>query len=159
MRFSILAVIFLLIPPLTVQAGEGHEAAGRTISYRTAVEVLERDAENKPTKGTAERVGVTLHEKGPGAGSFSQVRIETAWERTAKGGVYAGKLHRVLPNGDEQRLVFEGKFGKGWSKGTYECEGGTGKYAAAKCSGIYEGQSFSNRMAANQWSGTIEFTD
>ncbi len=65
----------------------------------------------------------------------------------------------MLPNGDEQRLVFEGIFGKGWSKGTYECEGGTGKYAAAKCSGTYEGQSFSNRMAANQWSGTIEFTD
>jgi len=159
MRYSILATTVLLILPFTVQAGGGHDAAGRTISYRTAVQVLERDSENKPIKGTAERTGVTLHEKGPGAGSFSQVRIETAWERTAKGGVYSGTLYRVLPDGDEQRLVLDGKFGKGWSKGTYECKGGTGKYATAECSGTYEGQSFANRMAANQWSGTIEFAD
>lgn len=158
MKLATTIATFLLIIPLTAAAGQIHEAAGRTISYRTVVEVLERDAADKPIKGTAERVGVTLHEKGPAGGSFSQVSIETSWERSAQGGVYSGTLHRTFPEGDEQRLAFEGNFGKGWSKGVYECVGGTGKYAAAKCGGIYEGQSFPNGMAANRWSGTIEFT-
>lgn len=159
MRFATVTATFLLIAPLTVAAGESHEAAGRTISYRTAVEVLERDAADKPIKGTAERVGVTLHEKGPGGGSFSQVSILTSWQRTAQGGVYSGTLHRTFPQGDEQRLAFQGNFGKGWSKGVYECVGGTGKYASAKCGGTYEGQGFPNGMAANRWSGTIEFAE
>lgn len=39
--------------------------------------------------------------------------------------------------------------GKGWAEGTYECVGGTGRYATASCSGIYESQSFPSGMAAN----------
>ncbi len=159
MRAAILATAFLVLPSLTVQAGGSVDAAGRTISYRTAVEVLERDADDKPIKGTAERVGVTLHEKGPGAGSYSQVHIDITWQRTAEGGVYSGTFDRTYSNGDEQDLAFEGRFGKGWSKGTYECVSGTGNFATATCSGTYEGQSFPNGMAANRWSGTIEFAD
>ncbi len=50
MRLVTVTAAFLLITPVTVEAGESHEAAGRTISYRTAVEVLERDAADKPIK-------------------------------------------------------------------------------------------------------------
>lgn len=159
MRAAILVATFVLMPSLTALAGESVDAAGRTITYRTDVAVVERDADDKPVKGTAERVGVTLHEKGPSAGAYSQVQIEIIWQRTSEGGVYSGEFHRTYASGDEQDLTFEGRFGKGWSKGTYECTGGTGRYADAACSGTYEGQSFPNGMAANRWSGTIEFAD
>jgi hypothetical protein len=159
MRHAVLVAIVLLVSPLTAQAGEGHEASGRTISYRTAVEVLERNAENKPIKGTAERIGVTLHETGPGAGTFSQISILSTWERTAKGGVYSGTLHRTFADGEKQDIAFNGRFGKGRAEGTYECAGGTGKYARATCGGTYKSESFPNGMAANRWSGNIEFAE
>lgn len=104
-------------------------------------------------------MGVTLHEAGPGAGSFSQIRILSTWELTEEGGVYSGTLHRTFEDGKKQDIAFEGKFGEGWAEGTYECAGGTGRYATASCSGTYESQSFPNGMAANRWSGTITFTE
>jgi hypothetical protein len=159
MKLTVLVVTFLMISWLAAYAGESQKAAGRTISYRTAVEVLERDTEDNPVKGTAERIGVTLHELGPAAGGYSQVRILSTWERTDQGGIYSGTLHRTYADDEEQDLAIEGRFGKGRSEGTYECTGGTGKYATATCNGTYESESFPNGMAANRWSGTITFAD
>lgn len=76
-------------------------------------------------------------------------RLQTSWRRHVW--TYA--------DGEEQDLAFEGRFGKGHSEGTYECAGGTGKYATATCNGTYESESFPNGMAANRWSGTITFAD
>ena len=159
MRVPYLFATLLLVAPLSAQAGQGEESAGRTITYRTALEVLERNAENTPIKGTSERVGVTLHEHGPAAGSFSQVKILSSWERTAQGGVYSGTLHRTYADDQKQEIAFEGRFGKGWAEGTYQCTGGTGKYAKAKCAGTYKSESFPNGMAANRWTGAIEFAE
>jgi len=68
MRLAAVVASSLLLWSLSVYAGESEKAVGRTISYRTAVKVLERDAEDNPIRGTAERVGVTLHEMGPEKG-------------------------------------------------------------------------------------------
>ena len=159
MKFGSVTALFLLALPLAAQAGESLEADGRTISFKTDVQVLERNADNKPIKGKTTRTGVTLHEKGPGQGTYSQVLLKVLWEMKEKGGVYLGTLDRTFPNGDEQHLTFQGRFGKGLSKGVYQCADGTGKYANVKCSGTYEGQSFSNGMAANRWTGTIVFAE
>lgn len=159
MRLALLAVPLLLVPSFSASAGAIQEASGRTISYRTAVEVLERNAEDKPLTGTAERVGVTLHEQGPGAGAYSQVRILSTWKRTGRGGVYSGTLYRLYADGERQEIAFEGRFDTGGAEGTYECAGGTGRYATATCTGTYQSESFPNGMAANRWSGTIEFAD
>jgi hypothetical protein len=155
MRKPLLATAVILSVPLVAQSTESVEASGRTISYRSAVEVLERDGDDKPLKGNTERIGVTLHETGPGAGSFSQVRIVSDWERTGPGGVYSGTLYRVFANGDNLELTFQGQFAKGQAKGTYECASGTGRYAGATCSGAYQSETFDNGMAANHWTGTI----
>ena len=157
MRLSILAAAILAIPPLATQAGESMQATGRTVSYRTAAEVLERDAANKPIKGTIERVGITLHEAGPASGTYSQVRIVATWRLAGKSGVYSGTLHRTFDEGEIQDIAFKGRFGKGRAEGTYECVGGTGKYANATCRGTYTSTSFPNGMASNRWSGTIRF--
>ena len=159
MRKLLFAGAMILTIPLVAQSTESIEASGRTISYRSSAEVLERDANDKPSKGSIERIGVTLHESGPGAGSYSQIRILADWERTGPGGVYSGTLHRVFANGDTQELAFQGTFGKGQAEGTYECNGGTGRYQGASCGGIYQSETFDNGIAANQWSGTISFKE
>lgn len=51
MRFSILAAMLLSVFSLAALADESYEAAGRTITYRTALDVLERDADDRPVMG------------------------------------------------------------------------------------------------------------
>jgi len=137
---TLLSVLVVLVP--VVQADE---YAGRIVQHAQKTEMVEVGDVPGHTMGVIINTGLIFYTKGESKGEIDTTKSVYIFDLVNGKGTLIGKRASTSGDGSVRLISFKGTVtpsegGKGSvTEGTYECTGGTGKYAGYKGTGTYKG--------------------